>query len=58
MSPTTCVRQSPPFTTLGVGLGEAANKMCNLNVVNQQYVYFFSVAYHWIGKGKHWGERN
>lgn len=39
--PTTCVKQSPPFTSLGVGLGQAADKMCNLNTVKQQLVYFF-----------------
>lgn len=41
VSPTTCAKQSPPFTSFGVGLGQAANKMCNLNILNQQYMYFF-----------------
>lgn len=37
MSPITCAKQSPPFTSLGW----APNKTCNLNIINQQYVYFF-----------------
>lgn len=42
MSPATCAKQTPPFTSLGVGLRRVTYKMYKLNVINQQYLWFIT----------------